>query len=349
MAATDVVRLVQVGTGGFGRIHARLWNETPGAKLVGIYDVVPEAARRVAQEFEVPRVFTSLEEALSQDDVDAIDCCTPVRFHTPVVVAALEAGKHCLCEKPLSADPGEVEKMIAARDRSGKLLMTAHHMRFDSRAQALKRLIDAGHLGEIYYARAWWLRRRLAPTTPGLLTKSQGIYGPGLDLGVHVLDLSLFFMSHPQAVSVSGFSTQRLARLPDVSNQWGPYQAAHYEVEDFAAALIKFEKDTALSLEVSWLLNMGEKELTSVWLHGTAGGARWPEVELNRAEKGLLLNTHALDVKGDDGHRNEFIAFCDAVRKGGPSPVPAEHSLQVARILNALYDSAKTGREVRFD
>ncbi len=344
---SDTVRVVLIGTGGIGEYHLELWRETPGAELVGVYDAAAQVAAEVAARFGVERVYSSLEEALGDPAADAVDICTPNRSHTPLVIAALEAGKHCLCEKPLAATAGEIEQMIAARDRSGRLLMTAQHMRFEQRSAALKRLIDAGQLGRIYYTRAWWLRRRMAPTSPGLLTKEQAAHGPGLDLGVHMLDLAMHFMGHPEPVSVTGVAVQELARQKDVANQWGAYRPEDFEVEDFAAGLVRFEDGAALSLEVSWLLNMSAPEVCRVCLHGTAGGARWPDLQLNRVEAGLLLDTQVASDTGGDGHRNELAAFRDAVRAGGPSPVPAEQSLRVARIIEGLYASADAGCEVR--
>ena len=349
MKPSDAVAVALVGTGGIGEFHAALWRETPQARLLGVYDVNRRAAERVAREYGAERVYDSLEDALADERVDAIDVCTPNRFHAPTVTAALDAGKHCICEKPLAATAAEIEEMIAARDRSGRLLMTAQHMRFERSSLALMKLIEAGELGEVYYTRAWWLRRRMAPTTPGLLSRAQAVHGPGLDIGVHMLDLAMHFMGHPQPLTVSGISVCKLGRQPDVGNQWGRFKPADYEVEDFAAALVRFAGGAALSLEVSWLLNMHEQEKCSVWLHGTDGGASWPNLKLNHVRQGLLIDSSVAHDGTSDGHKNELAAFRDAILTGGPSPVPAEQSLTVARIIEALYESAETGREVTLD
>lgn len=343
----DLVRVVLIGTGGFGKAHARLWQQTPGAELVGVYDSAPEVAQQAAEKLELKRVYRSLEEAVGEPRADAVDVCTPNRAHAPVAIAALDAGKHCLCEKPLAPTAEEIRRMIVARDRSGKLLMTAQHMRFEQRSLALKKLIDAGDLGRVYYARARWLRRRMAPTTPGFLSREQAVHGPGLDLGVHVLDLAMHFMGHPKPTAVSGFTARELARQQNVGNQWGQYRSEDFEVEDFAAALIRFAGGAALTLEVSWLFNMSEPETCAVSLHGTGGGACWPDLRLNCVREGLLVNSQIISNTADEGHKNELEAFCDAIRGGGRSPVPAEQSLTIARILEALYASAESHREVR--
>lgn len=345
----DRLRVVLIGAGGIGKLHLRLWSELPTAEVVGLYDADPRRAREVAAQFNTPRVYPDLATAVAEPRADAVDICTPNQFHRAGVVAALAAGKHCLCEKPLAVTPAEIEEMIAARDRAGRILMTAQHMRFERSAQTLRRLIAAGRLGDVYYTRAWWLRRRLAPTTPGFLRKAQAGHGPGLDLGVHVLDLALHFLGHPAPVSVSGLAVRKLADGPDVANQWGDFDPRDFEVEDFAAGLVRFADGSALMLEVSWLLNMVAPERIGVWLYGTHGGVEWPELKLAHVQDGVLMDSQAMSGLGGEGHRHELAAFAEAVLHGGPSPVPAEQSLTVARVLAALYASAERDGEVRLD
>jgi len=345
----ETVRVVIVGTGGIGKCHLRQWNELPDVQVVGAFDTNTDAAQRAAKQFNVPRVYKSLDEIVALSEVDAVDVCTPNMFHKEGVLAALQAGKHCLCEKPLAVHPDDIREMIAARDKSGKILATIQHMRFEDRTRALKRTIDAGRLGDVYYSRAWWLRRRMAPNTPGFIRKEQAGYGPGMDLGVHVLDLAMHLLDHPQPHSVTGIAPCMLGRRPDVANQWGSWKPEDFQVEDFAAAFIRFKNGSALSLEVSWLLNMIEPERYSVWLHGTEGGACWPDLNIAHVQDDLLVDSRITSDLKSDGHKNEMAAFLDAIRNGGPSPVPTEQSLTVARILAALYESAESGHEVLLD
>ncbi len=342
------LRVVVIGTGGIGKYHIRTWQAQPEVEVIGVYDREEAVATRVAEEFKVDRVYRSLADAVG-DAADVVDICTPNMFHAEGTIAALNAGKHVLCEKPLAPRAADIRAMIAARDRAGRLLMTCQHMRFEQRTRALRRVIGAGRLGDVYYARAWWLRRRGAPTTPGFLTRAQAGFGPGMDLGVHVLDLAMHLMGGPRPVSVSGVAPCALAHRPDACNQWGSFRAADYEVEDFAAGFVRFEGGAALSLEVSWLLNMVEPESYHVALHGTEGGVRWPELKLAHVQDGLLVDSQIASETGTDGHRYALAAFAEAVRTGGPSPVPAEESLTVARILEGLYESAASGREVRLE
>lgn len=340
------VRFAVVGAGGIGKFHVGLLQQQPQAEIAGLYDLVPATAQAVAKQHGIEKVYRALGEAVGDPHVDAVLVSTPNMFHKEVVVAALQAGKHCLCEKPLAADSADIRAMIAARDASGKLLMTAQHMRFEERSQTLKRALAAGRLGDVYYTRAWWLRRRFAPATPGFLKKSQAGRGPGMDIGVHVLDLCLHLLDFPQPTAVSGIAVQKLAQRPDVCNQWGSWRPEDFEVEDFAAGFVRFANGAALSLEVSWLLNQAEAELWGVWLHGTEGGAKWPDLKLAHVQDGALVDTQYTTGAGGDGHKHEQAAFIDAVLNGRPSPVPAEQSLLVARVLEGLYESAESGREV---
>ncbi len=346
---SDKLRVAVIGTGGFGGYHLRTWQEVEEAQVVGVYDISAEAARKAAALYDLPKAYESLDDVLADGEVDAVDVCVPNKVHAQVAIAAMEAGKHCLCEKPLAASPDEIHSMIAARDATGRLLMTAQHMRFEQRSAAFKRVIDAGGLGEVYYTRAFWLRRRMLPVTPGFLRKEFSGGGPCIDIGVHVLDLAMHFMGFPRPTAVSAISVRRLAGDAGRFNEWGTYNAEDMNVEDFAAGFIRFDNGAALNVEVSWMLNMEERESYGVDLYGIEGGGRWPALHFNRETDGLLINERVINADEGKGHRNEMRAFVAAVRTGGPSPVPAEQSLQVSKILEAMYRSAETGREVRLD
>lgn len=340
------IRIALIGAGSWGRFHLDLWRQNPTVRVARVFDVSRDAAADAARRFDIPVVAESMESAVAAPDVDAVMVCTPNRLHRPAVVAALDAGKHVLCEKPLAASSDDVRAMIAARDRSGKLLMCAQHLRFEQRTQTLKRLIDAGRLGRVYYARAHWLRRRGAPDRPGFLKREQSGGGAGWDIGVHVLDLAFHLMNCPRPTRVSGVTARVLADRGDVLNQWGAIAPQDFEVEEFAAGLIHFHCGAALALESSWLLNQPEHERVAVQLYGDAGGAHWPELKLATSADGALLDVHVASGAGGEGHRNEQSAFVDAILTGRPSPVPAEESLVVVQMLEALYESARSNREV---
>jgi predicted dehydrogenase len=256
-----------------------------------------------------------------------------------------------LCEKPLAPTPADIRKMIAARDRSGKYLMTAQHFRFRGVSQAVKAEIDAGALGQVYHARAWMLRRCLLPNGPTFIYKNRSGGGPTIDIGVHILDLTLWLMGHPKPVAVSGVAKAALAHHEGAFTLWGRSRVAQdMDVEDFAAAFVRFDNGATLILEVSWLLHHNTTgEEARVWLYGSEGGCEWPSATLFGANYPTMqLTTTTLGITNDtmEPHALECVEFARAVAEGLPSPVPAEQSLAVQSILDGIYRSQEMGKEV---
>jgi predicted dehydrogenase len=348
MAKTRKVGII--GVAGIARTHFPGWEASPHAELAALADVDGKILEQRGQEQGIDRLYEDPEDLIKDPDIDIIDICTPNVYHAPLAVAALKEGKHVLCEKPLAPSPKDIDKMIAARDKSGKLLMTAQHFRYHDSAQALKSLIDQGALGNVYHARSWMLRRSGAPTRPGFIQKAHSGGGPCIDIGVHILDLTLWMMGHPKPVTVSGVTQNRLSKLKDAFSDWGGAIPKSWDVEEFAAAMIRFENGGTLILEVSWLLNHDtESEDMQMWLYGDKGGAHWPKNELLTTDNRLKrhMNMTVKTRGGMEPHAAECVDFAEAVAKGRPSPVPPEESRDVQVILEALYKSARKGGEVR--
>jgi len=272
-------------------------------------------------------------------------------YHAPQAIAALDAGKHVISEKPLAPTPAEIRQMIAARDRSGKLLMTAQHFRFRGISQAVKAEIDTGTLGDVYHARSWMLRRSGLPVRPTFIYKSQSGGGPCIDIGVHILDLTLWLMGHPKPIAVSGVAKAPLAHHSGAFSSWGKSPVPQdMDVEDFAAAFVRFDTGATLMLEMSWLLHHNVKgEDARIWLYGTEGGCEWPDalfMSTNYGTKQLLNTTLQLTQDEMEPHALECVEFARAVAEGLPSPVPPEQSLYVQTILDGIYRSQKAGKEL---
>ena len=343
-----------IGVGGIAGTHFPGWKASEHAELVALADPAAPILERVAKAQEITKTYTDPADLINDPDIDIIDICTPSAYHAPLAIAALKAGKHVISEKPLAPTPDAINEMIAARDASGKLLMTAQHFRFQKDTQALKRQIDTGVLGDIYHARSWMLRRNWLPTGPGFIYKKNSGGGPCIDIGVHILDLTLWMMNHPKPVAVSGITQDKLAKLPGAYSGWGLNPVPQdMDVEEFAAAMVRFDNGASLILEVSWLLHHQTKtEDMRMWLYGTGGGIEWPANVLlqsdNETKRTLDIQLGKVDG-GMEAHAAECVAFADAIANGKPSPVPAENSLDVQTILNGLYESAVQGREVRFD
>lgn len=350
---TETLKVGVIGAGYTASVHIPGWMASPYSEVVAICDLDPVASARLGEKHQIKRLVEQAEELINDPDIDVIDVCVPNSYHTPLTIAALDAGKHVLCEKPLAATPAEVQQMIAARDRSGKLLMTAQHQRFRGEAKALKAEIDAGRLGEVYHARGWMLRRAGVPTRPGFIYKQHASGGACIDIGVHILDLTLWMMGNPEPVAVTGVARSDLMHKSGAFSAWAGAIPEDVDVEEFAAAMVRFDNGATLMLEVSWMLHHNTPgEDMQMWLYGKEGGAHFPSLELYYTdnERQQMYNT-ALKrvVKVDSPHAAECMAFAEAIATGAPSPVPAEQSLQVMKILDGIYRSQETGREIRLD
>ncbi len=343
-----------IGVGGIANSHMPGWRASADAELVAGCDVNADTLTAWGDKNEIAtgRRYSCPADLINNASIDIVDICVPSGHHAELAIAALDAGKHVLCEKPLASSADQIQQLIRARDRSGKLLMTAQNMRFDPLNQAAKQEVAAGRLGTIYHARGWWLRRGEVPTSPGFIYQRNSGGGPCIDLGVHHLDLMLWLMGHPRAVSVSGTAGLHLANQPGAFSSWGGENIpGDIDVEDFAAGFIRFDNGVTLILEVSWMLHHPQEE-TGLWLYGTRAGLQLPAAR-------IFQNNNEAKVRYDLGfsapesphtsHAAECIAFARAVAHHEPSPVPAEESLQVQLILDSLYASQQSGREVRLD
>ncbi len=340
-----------IGVGGIARAHMPGWIDSPLTEVVAGCDVVDSALQTWGEKYGVANLSANADDLLNDPDIDIIDVCTPNNYHAPLAIAALNAGKHVICEKPLAPSPALIRDMIAARDASGKTLMTAQHFRFSSASKAMKAEIDAGTLGSIYHARGWMLRRAAAPTRPGFILKQHATGGACIDIGVHILDLTLWFMGNPKPISVTGVARSDLAHKPGTFSIWGGAIPPEFDVEEFASAFVRFDNGATLVLEVSWLLHhKTEGEDMQMWLYGTEGGSHWPQNEVYQTDYSAQrhLNRTLPQVYGlREPHAQECIEFAQAILDGAPSPVPAEQSLQVLTILDGVYRSQEVGGEVK--
>jgi predicted dehydrogenase len=350
---SDKLKVGVIGVGGIAGAHMPGWVDSPYTEVIAGCDVNPASLQKWGERWNVSRLTTEVKDLIEDPYIDIIDICTPNNYHAPLAIAAMQAGKHVLCEKPLAPTPDLIRDMIATRDATGKLLMTAQHFRYTGAAKAMKAEIDCGVLGEVYHARSWMLRRVAAPTRPGFVMKEHATGGACIDIGVHILDLTLWFMGHPKPVSVTGITRTELAHRPGAFSIWGGPIPQELNVEEFAAAFVRFENGATLILEVAWLLHHDtEGEDMQMWLYGTEGGSHWPKCEVystNYATQQLYNRTLKLTRDDRPPHAQECQALALAVLEGRPSPVPPEQSLQVMTILDAVYKSQETGREVRLD
>ncbi|MGH2353861.1 MAG: Gfo/Idh/MocA family protein [Chloroflexota bacterium] len=324
-------------------------------ELVACADVVPEAAQAMAQQFGIPRVFADYHDLLSLKELDGVTVATPPFVHKEATVAALRAGKHVLCEKPMAMNVAEAKEMLAVAQETGKVLTIGHGGRFSAVAQAIHQRAAAGDLGEIYYAKAAALRRRGVPSRGVFTVKKLNGGGPLIDIGVHALDLTVWLMGNPTPVGVYGATYDTLAHRPGVAAQnrlgasGGPFDPEKYDVEDLCTGLVRFANGATLFLETSWLLNQGETETRRTELYGTAGGATTNPFRI-LLDDGAALKDVTPEVPsgraGSQGNFLRFQRFVECIHGGARPLVKPEESLNVQRIIDALYRSAETGKAV---
>ncbi|MCG3148527.1 MAG: Inositol 2-dehydrogenase/D-chiro-inositol 3-dehydrogenase [Verrucomicrobiae bacterium] len=340
-------RVGVIGTGGIFRgAHVHGWKAIPDAQIVAVADINADRAASLAKEMDIPQVFTDYRE-LVKLDLDAVDVCTPNGVHTPAVLAALNAGMHVVCEKPLATTTKDVRLMGELADKKKLVLMTAQHQRWTASALAIKRWAEAGNLGDVYHARVRAMRRAWLPIAPGFIDKKLSGGGPCMDIGVHALDAALWVMGFPKPVRVTGTAKVNFAQTDKIPGMWGEWDRKMYSVEDFAAGFVHFDNGATMTLESAWLGHQTENEDMSFQLFGMNGGVKWPSGEFATvANRTFVQGNLTWPTRIDRPHTEEILAFYDSVVNRKPTPVPWTETIKVIAILEAIYKSQATGREV---
>lgn len=352
------IKVAVIGCGGISGCHLGGYSRNKDVEIYALCDINKERAEGRAKEYGVPleRVFTDKCEMFKAlPEIDAVSVCTWNNAHAECTIAALEAGKHVLCEKPMAMNAEEAKAMKAAAEKAGKLLMIGFVRRHGNDARVVKDFIDNGYFGDIYYAKAQYLRRN---GNPGgwFGDKSRSGGGPLIDLGVHVIDLVRYLVGRPKPVSAYGATFHKLGNRPDVKGARG-YSAADAgdkakeicDVEDLASALIRFDNGMTLSVEASFSLNT-KSDIGNIELYGDKAGAKMdPELHLYTNINGYMANVDfasstALSFSGL--FDNEINHYVDCVLGRAESMAPAEDGVILMKILDAIYKSAATGHEV---
>ncbi len=333
---------------GIGRSHVRGYQEHPAASVVAVADLDPAKLEENANLYGVPLRYETAERMLAEAELDVVSVCTPNAFHKPLTIAALEAGCHVLCEKPMALNAADGEAMIAAAERAGRRLMINFSFRFNAQAVALKKRVEAGMLGRVYFGRTLWHRRRGVPGFGGWFgLKELSGGGPLIDLGVHRLDLALWLMGHPEPEWVVG-NTWNALTAPVAAAEGKPF-----DVEDFAAAMIRFRDGSMLELEASWASNVKENDVMETRLFGTHGGLVHRnknegydftgELHFERDGSQFDMQVHEPAPKP----KSSMWHFIDAIANDTPHPAPGDEGLTVQRLLDAIYLSASLGEPIR--
>ena len=201
-----------IGVGGIAKLHVPGWHLSEHAELIAGSDINKSTLEDWGNTNQIKKLYLDPLDMINDPDIDVIDICAPNNYHCDLAIKAMQAGKDVLCEKPLAPNASQIKKMIEVRDQTKKKLMCAQHFRFRKDSQLIKD--QSKSIGSIYHARSWMLRRNFLPVSLGFLKKENSGGGPCIDIGVHVLDLTLWFMNNPEPLSVTGVSKTELAKQP---------------------------------------------------------------------------------------------------------------------------------------
>ena len=338
----DKVKFALVGVGNMGRHNAQRVTIDGRGEIVAICDSSGEAAERAAAELGVADTFTEIDALIAGGDFDAAIVATPNIAHAPLSVALLDAGKHVYCEKPPASDVDGAKAVAAAADKADSQFMFGFNQRFDPWAQHVKKMIDAGELGDIYHAQTQWLRRFFLSTFDTWFTdKELAGGGPLLDIGIHRLDQTLWLMGFPEVETVSGMNYDCLA------NAETERTGKSYSVEEFSASLLRFANGASLILQASYLsyLPLGASEMNTL-LMGTKGGCLEADGVLRRMANHDGRSTDTIIARFDTPPVTPMGHFIDCVLDGSQPMCTAAQGLTVMKILAAIYESAAKRREV---
>ena len=354
-----------IGCGGIA--HAKhlpaLAKLTDLAEMIAFCDIIEERAEIAAKQYGVPgaKTYTDYKQLIQDDTIDVIHVLTPNSSHSTITVDALEAGKHVMCEKPMAINSQEAKIMLDAAERTRKKLTIAYQNRFRDDALMLKEACNDGYLGDIYFAKAHAVRRRAVPTWGVFMDKEKQGGGPLIDIGTHALDLTLWYMNNYKVKSVSGSAFHKL-KDQNRANMFGKWNPDEFEVEDAAVGFIKMENEATIFLESSWALNTLDVREAMTTLCGTKGGAEMrrhpiegkPALHLNSEMYGKLVEIKpemnssipyygSLEVTEADREARQWL---EAIIEDKEPLVKPEEAYVVTTILEAIYESARTGKEV---
>lgn len=341
---------IRVGLIGVGNIaqnsHLPAYLKREDVELAAVCDVKEERARQVADKYGIRHVAKDMEDLVALDDVDAVSICTWNNGHARAAIAAANAGKHILCEKPMAMNPGEAQVMLEAARKNKVIFMMGFVNRFRADSRLIKEMADAGRFGGIYHAKTGWLRRRGTPL--GWFTDlSKAGGGPVIDIGVHVIDLTWYFMGKPKPMSVSATVHRKIGdyRTKGVG-RWVAFDTddLKFETEDSAAGLIRFENGASMSFEVSWALNDKGSDIFS-HIYGDKAGASLNPLVIYSEEENYLLDS-VPTIRQEDSFYNEISHFIECIKEGREPISTAEDGVHIQKILNGIYDSARLGKEI---
>ncbi|MEO6053313.1 MAG: Gfo/Idh/MocA family oxidoreductase [Chthoniobacterales bacterium] len=348
------IRFGFIGAGQIASYAATAINKHPDARVVAAQDINPRSLKELCDAYSIPKSYATAEELFANPDIDAVYIAVPNKFHVPLTIQALEAGKHVILEKPFAINLAEAEQAAEVSRRTGKILMLGMNLRFEEPTQRIKTLVEQNALGEVYHVKASWMRRTGIPKL-GTWFGNKSLAGGGClyDIGVHLIDLSFHMLNDFQPVSVFGATYTKFGNRGLGEGTWGKSESVNtpFDVEDFAAGLIRFANGKTVALNVAWACHAEEKNISEVHLFGTEGGATAMEGKLFRpdASTGEYAIVPEPQATMRYPHADRFHNFVNHLHGKEDLCVTLDQALGVQRVLDALETSARTGHEVCLD
>jgi predicted dehydrogenase len=357
--SVELLRAGVIGLGYAGEQHLKNYARVSGVEPVALAGLERDHLRELGKRYGVPDLYTSWEDLVSREDLDIVSIGAPNHLHAPIAVAALEGGRHVLCEKPLARNGEEAQRIVDAARAANRAVHIAFTQRERGDVQALKRHVVEGNLGRIYHSKATWMRRNGIPGMGGWFTsKELAGGGPLIDLGVHMVDMALYLMGDPVVESVSCATYAELG--PQGRGGWvgsGLMRGDNpYEVEDLATAFLRLSGGSTMTLEAGWAVYRESSDDFGVTLYGTDGGAEMLVRNYGTSNTVRIYTDVAgapavvtPEIEPREGHYAVVKRFVETIHSGDWKGQHGEDGLDRAHIIDACYASALQNREVSME
>ena len=365
-AVSKKLKVGIIGTGWIAEAHIESYKEMDDVEIVAAADLIPGKAEAFMKRYGVEgvRFYPSHKEMIDNEELDAVSVCTYNTAHAEPTIYALEHGVNVLLEKPFTVTLDEAVEVCRAEKKSGKLLSIGFQPRGDLNMQMIKKIVDSGALGKIYYIQTGGGRRRGIPNST-FIEKSTGGIGALGDIGCYSLDMVLNAIGYPKPLTVSGYKSAFFGTNPETQYadryHSAEENAKRFSVDDFAAAFIRLEGDIVLDFRIAWAMHLDTPGDTIIM--GTKGGLRIPSTECwNGTVGGEMTLYHDLagvmmeekipilvDHSGKGLFYKKIRGFLDAIVNGDPAPVPTSQILYNQAIIDGIYRSSEIGKEIEIE
>lgn len=360
-----------IGTGGIAHAHMSAYKTFPNVEIVALADIVPGRAQSFAKEFGLENVnFYENDRALidGEKDLDGVSICTYNCEHAKPAIYALEHGVNVLLEKPFTVTLDEAAEVMRAEKKSGKILTIGFQPRFDENMKMIKKIVESGELGRIYYIQTGGGRRRGIPANDSktsFIRKDTAGIGALADIGCYSLDMVLNAIGYPKPLTVTGFKSDFFGKNPETYKYTcnDPQRLAdEFGVDDFAGAFIRLEGGIILDFRIAWAMNINTPGDTIIL--GTEGGLRIPSTDCWNGSTGGPMTIYkniageqtqtVVPLVRDDGSKGTLWqrkvgSFLDAVENGKPAPVPSSQIIINQAIIDGIVRSGEAGHEIEIN